>query len=247
MHQQSNVIRSTQNQGLTKPSNVNSEIALVSQPDASIEAMKQIAYALQRLALLYQIPNWTENNSVLLAEWVYDNYKYSSLELILSALRNPDYELRGTDKNYRLTPDNIKIFMQKALEKDAEQREKEVKKLGVGDKELIVTYEVTPETEKLIEEYKEAIKKIDLKSVRPMSEAEWLKEGQEKPKSVKYAREKPSDEEIFGRALRFQWGKLYHDKYTGDPLPGWKSEDEWLKTVTPEQAEKYLKEYLKGK
>lgn len=227
---------------MTKLSSVNLEIALVSQPDASIEAMKQIAYALQRLALLYQIPNWTENNSVLLAEWVYDNYKYSSLELILSALKNPDYELQGTDKNYRLTPDNIKVYMKKALEKDADKREIEVKSLGIGDKPLI-----TDETMALLDKYKLEIKNTEIaKPVRPLSKREVWEEGQLNPVG-KVTHPKTTPEEIYSRALHLEWIKENHDNYEGKPLPCWKSEEEWLKTVTPEQAEKYLKEYLKGK
>lgn len=217
------------------------EIALVSQPDASIEAMKQIAYALQRLALLYQIPNWTENNSVLLAEWIYDNYKYSSLELILSALKNPDYELQGTDKNYRLTPDNIKVFMKKALEKDAEKREVEVKSLGIGDKPLI-----TDETMAMLDNYKLEIKNTEIaKPVRPMSKREIWEEGQLNVRPVTYPTTSP--EEHYSKALHMAWIKENHEKYEGKPLPGWKSEEEWLKTVTPAQAESYLREYLKGR
>lgn len=96
-------------------------LVLRAQPDKA-EALKQIAYSLDRLYKLYQIPNWSADNSVLLAEWIFDNYNCEPLELIVKTLNNPpDVE----KDNWRLTPDVISKWMKIALEKYSQQIEKE--------------------------------------------------------------------------------------------------------------------------
>lgn len=81
---------------------------------------------LHRLSRLYQLGNWTEENAVFLAEWIYDNYKYDSLDDVIACLRNPPHT---DNKQWRLTPDTIHEWMSIILTKRAEQREVENKKL----------------------------------------------------------------------------------------------------------------------
>lgn len=71
------------------------------------------------------------------------------------------------------------------------------------------------------------IKAIETKAVLPMSEKEVRSEGQERPKKQMY----PSSTESEHRKhdLHRQWALENHDLYTGDPLPTWISEEEWLK------------------
>lgn len=81
---------------------------------------------LQRLSKLYQLGNWTEENAVFLAEWIYDNYKYDALDDVIACLKNPPHT---ENKQWRLTPDTIKEWMKIVLDKRAEKRENENKAL----------------------------------------------------------------------------------------------------------------------
>lgn len=110
-----------QNQGLTKLSKT--DLVLAEQDKG--QSIKLISYMLQRLSKLYQLGNWSEENAVFLAEWIYDNYKYDSLDDVVTCLKNPPYT---ENKQWRLTPDTINEWMKLILTKRAEQREIENKK-----------------------------------------------------------------------------------------------------------------------
>lgn len=111
-----------QSQGLTKLSKTDLILAEQDKP----ETITLIAYLLQRLSKLYQLGNWTDENAVFLAEWIYDNYKYDALDDIIICLRNPPHT---ENKQWRLTPDTINEWMEIILTRRAEQREAENKKL----------------------------------------------------------------------------------------------------------------------
>lgn len=115
-------------QGLTKLSRT--EIILAEQDKG--ESITLIAYLLQRLSKLYQLSNWTDENAVFLAEWIYDNYKFDSLDDVIRCLRNPPHT---ENKQWRLTPDTIKEWMKIILEERADQREVENKALKEAFKE----------------------------------------------------------------------------------------------------------------
>lgn len=84
--------------------------------------MGYIAGLLLRVAKLYAIPDFREDSAVELADWIMEAYNCEPLELIANVLRNPP----GTDKpNWRLTPDTIRQWMSDALEKQAEQLERQ--------------------------------------------------------------------------------------------------------------------------
>lgn len=108
--------RSHQQTGLVKLS----ESVILREQDKN-EVLIHIAGLLQRLGKLFQVPNWSEENAVILAEWVYDNYKFDSLKAVTECLKNPPIE----GKNWRLTPDTIQEWMSKTLEKVSIQLEKE--------------------------------------------------------------------------------------------------------------------------
>lgn len=108
--------------GLTKLSTTNMVLA---EQDKG-QTIKLICFLLQRLSKLYQLPNWTDENALILAEYIFDNYKFDSLDDVITCLRNPP----ATDqKNWRLTPDTIREWMGIILERRAEQREIENNKL----------------------------------------------------------------------------------------------------------------------
>jgi len=104
------------------------------------ETLGLIARSLEKISMLWQIPNWTPGNSVLLAEWIFDNYGFEPLELILNCLAKPPID---QDKIYRLTPDVVSKWMSQALEKQAAEREKENLKLKMDFNEPLdkVDYE----------------------------------------------------------------------------------------------------------
>jgi len=77
------------------------------------------------------VPGFTEEHAVILAEWIYDNYKFESLECVEVVLQNPPPTLdeQGrVENNWRLTPDRIQKWMAVQLEKEAIKREKENEK-----------------------------------------------------------------------------------------------------------------------
>jgi hypothetical protein len=91
----------------------------------------------QRLALLYQIQNWREENSVILAEWIIENYQFEEMSMIENVLRRPPMnEDRHGDieTNWRLTPDTIRKWMSEALEDATTQREQAQEKFKLSEK-----------------------------------------------------------------------------------------------------------------
>lgn len=98
------------------------------------ETLGLIARSLEKISMLWQIPNWTPGNSVLLAEWIFDNYGFEPLELILNCLAKPPID---QDKIYRLTPDVVSKWMSQALERQADQLESQHRSLKEGEKNQI--------------------------------------------------------------------------------------------------------------
>lgn len=133
MQKPSELIHSHQQTGLTT---LSKGVILKEQPD-SVEVIKVIAHNLNRLGKLYLIPNFSEENAVILAEWVYDNYKFESLETVIECLKNPPetFDEHGNkENNWRLTPDRIQKWMAVKLETVSIQRETEhnkTKQIGI--------------------------------------------------------------------------------------------------------------------
>jgi hypothetical protein len=98
------------------------------------QTIKLICFLLQRLSKLYQLPNWSDENALILAEWIFDNYKFDSLDDVITCLKNPP---STGNKNWRLTPDTIQEWMGIILEKRSEARENENKKLKESFKEQL--------------------------------------------------------------------------------------------------------------
>jgi len=149
------------------------------QPD-KLSVQKEIAALLERVVMLYQIPNWGAKNAILLSEWIMDNYKFETLETIKVCLKNPP--VTG-EKNWRLTPDTIREWFAIELEAQAERLEQEHSKRKEEEMNQrsaleIAPIEITDETNRLVNEYLNSIKNIEIKSVRPMTEEEIKAEGQ---------------------------------------------------------------------
>lgn len=114
-----------------------------------VDAQIEIKDMLLRIAKLYQIPNFDAEGAVLLAEWVLDEYKHSSFELIKRALNSPP---RTGEKSWRLTPETITEWIEVTRERmitETQQKESDErlnKPITEGD--------IKDETEKKLNELK---------------------------------------------------------------------------------------------
>lgn len=124
---------------MTKSSEINTGLILREQPDKG-QAVAVIAKLLSKIATLWQIPNWSAENSVILADWTYENYSYEPMEVIIEALKNPPVT---DEKTWRLTPEVIAKWMTAQLEKESVKRETELQKFKDQFKEKLpdVDYE----------------------------------------------------------------------------------------------------------
>lgn len=199
---------------------------IISEQPNKIDTQKEIVALLERLVLIYQIQNWTSNNSILLSEWIMDNYKFDKLDTILKCLKNPPVT---TEPNWRLTPDTIRSWMTIVLEKEAIEREKELSKDKVKTIEFTAQEDLKHETEKMIQDYLDSLK--GFKQVQAMTEKDVKKYGRERPvqklpESLGYV--PPNKEYYIQKELRRIWSLEVHDKYTGKPNENYISFEEWL-------------------
>lgn len=178
------------------------------------EVLNTIGDLLDKIAKLYQVPNWDALNTVLLSEWIVDNYPSDSLKTVIRCLSRQ----RSTEKNWRLTPDTIREWMTFELGELSEVRETYIqnKKYADGPNEW---------TDEKLNELRAAMGPV-VKSVIPLTEAEIREEGQEKPKKPKYTY---TDMEYFiMNQKRVEYGRLYTHPHSGDILPGSPSFEEFL-------------------
>ncbi len=172
-----------QNKGLTNSTTILPHKVINEQPD-KIAVQREIATLLERVVILYQIPNWGSKNAIILSEWIMDNYKFETLETIKKCLKNPP---PTKDPNWRLTPDTINAWFAYELEKQAEalelehqkRKEQELRLALLPDNNIETTPEQRAKIDAMLEDYKQAILKMEVKSVRPMTEEEIRKEGAE--------------------------------------------------------------------
>jgi len=139
MQKQLGQIHSQEQNKLTISSGVNTALILNEQPDKA-EAVQRISMLLDKIAKLWQIPNWTVENSVLLAGWTFETYRFEPLEVVLRCLNNPPAR---NEKTWRLTPEVIQEWMSVVLDEEAVKREREHNKTKALFKEALpdVDYE----------------------------------------------------------------------------------------------------------
>lgn len=108
-------------------------VILKEQKDKEI-TIELIATMLKRLAMLYQIPNFVNENAVLLAQWIMETYKFETLEVIVECLDSPP---KTGEKNWRLTPDTIESWFALKLEEIIKRKERayELEKQRLRDEE----------------------------------------------------------------------------------------------------------------
>lgn len=108
-------------------------VILREQKDKGI-TLELIATMLKRLAMLYQIPNFVNENAVLLAQWIMETYKFETLEVIVECLDSPP---KTGEKNWRLTPDTIESWFAIKLEEIIKRKERayELEKIRIKEEE----------------------------------------------------------------------------------------------------------------
>ena len=106
-----------------------------------------------RIGTLYQIPNFSEANALILAEWTAENYKHKTLALILDALKNPTivYEDGNVTRSWRLTPETVAIWIEKKSTDEAQKRQLEETRKAHA--ELNAAPDLSPEGQEMIAAY----------------------------------------------------------------------------------------------
>jgi len=185
--------------------------------------MEELCKALDRLAVIYQIPNYDPKvNSILLAEWILENYQHHDLALVQEALRNPPRLSETNDHTWRLTPDSISGWIDYTRIKRANQRE--VEESRKRQEEAQPKHQYSPETEKMIADFQNKLLE-GVQKVPALTEKEIKENGQLRPKAVKY---NGTDKEyLILKELQRQYFIDCYDKYTGKPNENWMSFEEW--------------------
>lgn len=187
-----------------------------------------ISLLLMKVATLYQIPNWGEGQSVVLADWICLAYRFELLDVVIRTLNNPPI---GDDKNWRLTPDTIQAWMSAELEREAIKREKEIQntkqEVPLNDLDILLQEALNendnPEAESNIFHHRRTRSKMV-----PLTEDEIEKEGQEKPFVKPYSTEHLAEVKALADK-KIEYGRLHTDLWTGEKKPNSPSFDEWIK------------------
>lgn len=132
-------------QGLIKQDN--QALAILSQVGTVIlrehkdkaQSVEFIAQLLNRVAKLYQIPNWDNTNAVLLAKFIMDKYSCETLDVIVKCLESPP---STGERNWRLTPDTIQIWFELKLDEQRKEWEDNYQK----EKKRLKELEADPQT-----------------------------------------------------------------------------------------------------
>ncbi len=91
---------------------------LAEQPDKNATRLF-ISGLLLRLADIYGL-NFQSTNALMMADWILENYKYESLNIVIETLKNPP---PTKERVWRINPDTIREWMAGGLEKLAQRRE----------------------------------------------------------------------------------------------------------------------------
>ena len=184
-----------------------------------------IALLILKIARMYQIPNFDEEACILLAEDTIERYKYEPVEVLVKCLERPP---STGEKNWRLTPDTISEWMRITLEREADNLEREHKKLKSQKVEFDLPVDIKPETQALIQGF---INSLSTQKIAPLPDGYVQEYGQRKPKKVSHSSGyvQPSQEEVVMLELRRRWMLANFDPITGKELDGFISFDEWIR------------------
>jgi len=164
---------STSSKSLTHSSSLNTAVRLIE----TKTAIQAISDALLRIGTLYQIPNFSEANALILAEWTADNYKHKTLELILDALKNPAiiYEDGNVTRSWRLTPETVAIWIEKrSTEQETKRQLEETRK--AHDKLLPQKSGLSHEGQQMIADYIKELGNGMFQTKKPVIQSERAKQ-----------------------------------------------------------------------
>lgn len=185
---------------------------LIELPQESV--IKVLCASLLRLAKMYQIKDFDTETAVLNAHWITQNYKYEQLQTVTKCLENPP---STGDKIWRITPDVIQDWFRAYLDRVYAEQERQIHNQKF-------TEEPEGDPDPRLEEW---LKELDNnEAVRPITEEEVKKEGQERPAKPHYV---PPDAEYFIlHQLKVRYGQECTDLHTGKVKPGMPSFEEWI-------------------
>lgn len=136
------------------------------------ETIDKISKALLRLATLYQIPNFSAPNALILAESIMENFPHKTLDLILDTLRNPPtiYDKGNVAQSWRLNPDTVKAWVNaKAIEREEQRLKAEARE---NASKPIEVKPLSPETQQKINEFLNSLASASVREVPKVSGAE---------------------------------------------------------------------------
>lgn len=174
---------------------------------------------------MYQIPNFDEECALLLAVDTIERFQYDPVDVLVKCLTSPP---STGEKNWRLTPDTISEWMSITLEREADNLEREHKKIKSQKVEFEVPSDISKETQKKIQDYIDSLS--GFQKIAPLPD-DYIKEyGQRDPKKVSHSSGivQPSKEKVIENILRIEWMKECFDPKTGQKNHSYLSFDEWI-------------------
>lgn len=97
---------------------------MVLREQPAVEVIYSLVGLLKRVARLYQIPGFKDEDALELADWILDRYPTELSETVIRALKNPPLVTnwkKDQVTNWRLTPDTIGEWMSIEAEKSNDQ------------------------------------------------------------------------------------------------------------------------------
>lgn len=185
---------------------------------------------LDRIAKLYQIPNYDEVNSILLAEWILDEYKHHDLELVQISLRKPPV---SNDQQWRLTPDTLKNWIEHTRIKREIEKDKILSEERQNAKVLFPP--LSEETIAMIKQHEAELKENLTNRTPKLNDYEVKRLGadmdQFKSQSRKYT--PPTVEEVEQKERHQQY---LREKWNHDQNPA-NRDDQMIKVIVPFMSE----------
>jgi hypothetical protein len=182
-----------------------------------------IASLLLRIAKMYQIPNFDEESALLLAGDTIERFKYDPVDVLVKCLTSPP---STGEKNWRLTPDTISEWMSITLEREADNLEREHKKLKSQKVEFDMPVDIKPDTQALIQGF---INSLSTQKIAPLPDGYVQEYGQRKPKKVSHSSGyvQPPKDAVVEKELKRIWMSEVFDPLTGKKNDNYLSFEEW--------------------
>jgi len=128
-----------------------------------VGVIKSLVKLLKRIAMLYQVPGFTDENALELADWILERYPNELGDTVMRALKNPPVITNRHDEResqWRLTPDTVAKWISIEIERTAIELEIEASKFN-ENKGPLTEAEMTPmskQTEELLSNFVRELK-----------------------------------------------------------------------------------------